>query len=217
MAHPPRSTPPGEHRPVLLDEVLAALAVAPGAVVVDCTVGWAGHAVELLRRAGPAGRLIGLDLDADNPPRAPERPAATGPAFSLHHGHFAPLPAVRAAAGGGGGGRWRLHPSAGRWELHAAARAFQALRILVNRELANLDGLLRVLPEVLRPGGAAAIISFHSGEDRRVKAAFRDGLHAGVYAEVSDEPLRAGFAERQQNPRSRSAKLRWARRRLLGA
>ncbi len=108
-------------------------------------------------------------------------------------------------------------PTPRQQQIRPAARVFQALRILVNRELANLDHLLRVLPEVLKPGGRAAIISFHSGEDRRVKAAFRDGLRAGVYAEVSDEPLRAGFAERQQNPRSRSAKLRWARRRLLGA
>src|SRR5262249_24744631 len=72
----------------------------------------------------------------------------------------------------------RLHPEPGRWDLHPAARTFQALRILVNRELANLEQLLRVLPTCLRPGGRAAIISFHSGEDRLVKAAFRDGLRA---------------------------------------
>src|SRR5207237_7022293 len=60
-------------------------------------------------------------------------------------------------------------------KLHPAARTFQALRILVNRELANLDRLLKVLPDCLNPGGVAAIISFHSGEDRRVKDAFRDG------------------------------------------
>ena len=54
-----RSTPAGEHRPVLLDDVLAALDARPGQVVIDCTVGWAGHAVELLRRVGPAGRLVG--------------------------------------------------------------------------------------------------------------------------------------------------------------
>ena len=73
------------------------------------------------------------------------------------------------------------------------------------------EQLLRVLPAVLRPGGRAAIISFHSGEDRLVKAAFRDGLRAGVYAEVAAEPIRPSFAERTANPRSRSAKLRWAR------
>src|SRR5260370_10276436 len=99
MAHPPRSPSHGEHRLVLLDEVLAALAVGPGAVVVDCTTGWAGHSVELLRRAGPSGRLIGLDLDADNLPRASERLRAVGFPFSLHHGNFASLPTVLAAEG----------------------------------------------------------------------------------------------------------------------
>ncbi|HZT78913.1 MAG TPA: 16S rRNA (cytosine(1402)-N(4))-methyltransferase RsmH, partial [Gemmataceae bacterium] len=112
----------------------------------------------------------------------------------------------------GQGGRWRLHPKPGKWQAHPAARTFQALRILVNRERGNLEQLLRVLPACLKPGGRAAVISFHSGEDRVVKAAFRDGLRAGVYSAVSPEPVRASFAERTANPRSRSAKLRWARR-----
>jgi 16S rRNA (cytosine1402-N4)-methyltransferase len=283
-------------------------------VVVDCTVGWAGHAVELLRCAGPTGRLIGLDLDADNLPRAREQLAEFELTFSLHHGNFASLPAVLACEGVaevdavladlgmssmqvddpdrgfsyardgpldmrmdrsrgrtaaqllaaitetdlaqalhelgdepeaervaaiivagrektalertgdlarlllegarnlGKSNPWRLHPAPGRWETHPAARTFQALRILVNRELASLEHLLRVLPQVLHSGGIAAIISFHSGEDRRVKAAFRQGFHDGVYAAVSPEPIRAGPTEKARNPRSRSAKLRWARR-----
>jgi 16S rRNA (cytosine1402-N4)-methyltransferase len=96
-------------------------------------------------------------------------------------------------------------------KLHPAARTFQALRILVNRELANLDRLLAVLPDVLNSGGIGAIISFHSGEDRRVKQAFRDAHRGGIYAEVSDEAIVADQAEQRQNPRSRSAKLRWAK------
>ena len=96
--------------------------------------------------------------------------------------------------------------------LLPATRVFQTVRILVNRELASLQGLLRALPYVLNPGGTAAIISFHSGEDRLVKAAFKDGLHAGLYAAISDDPVRPGDAEKLANPRSRSAKLRWARR-----
>jgi 16S rRNA (cytosine1402-N4)-methyltransferase len=307
-----RSTPPGEHRPVLRDEVFAALDLRPGAVVVDCTVGWAGHATELLRRVGPDGRLIGLDLDADNLPRARERLAVVGFPFTLHHSNFAALPTVLATEGlaavdavladlgmssmqvddpergfsyvrdgpldmrmdrtrgrtaaellatlteqelsqalwelgdepqadriaaavvaarerspirrtadfarliqectRAGDKVWRLHPAPGKWELHPAARTFQALRLLVNRELANLGQLLRVLPDCLRPGGRAAVISFHSGEDRLVKSAFREGLRAGVYAAVADEPVRASFAERTANPRARSAKLRWARK-----
>lgn len=94
-------------------------------------------------------------------------------------------------------------------KLHPAARTFQALRILVNREMANLERLLRVLPDVLKPGGRAAIISFHSGEDRRVKDAFRDGLRGGKYSEVSREPETASEEEIRANGRARSAKLRW--------
>ena len=233
-----RSTPAGEHRPVLLDEVLAALAPVEGNVIVDCTTGWAGHSAELLRRVGSNGRLIGLDLDPENLPRARERLTAVGFPFTLHHSNFAALPTVlaeenmervdavladlgmssmqvddaergfsyvptgrstcawtgraadprpmllttiseeelaRACAtsvtnrkpsawrrcswkrrGQGklrrtvdvsrvshrSGERrkteWRLHPAPGKWNLHPAARTFQALRILVNRELGNL-------------------------------------------------------------------------------
>jgi 16S rRNA (cytosine1402-N4)-methyltransferase len=308
-----RSTPQGEHRPVLLNEVLAALDAKPGQVVVDCTVGWAGHSAELLQRVGPGGRLVGFDLDPDNLPRARARLEPLGCPFSLHHGNFAGVQTALAAEGitevdavladlgmssmqvddaergfsyvrdgpldmrmdrsrgrtaaqllatipeddlrqalhdlgdepeaaliakavvqarksgaiertadlariireateGDADRPWRLHPRPGQWNLHPAARTFQALRILLNRELANLGQLLRVVPAVLRPGGRAAIISFHSGEDRLVKAAFRDGLNAGIYAHAAPDPGRAGPEERTANPRSRSAKLRWAER-----
>jgi 16S rRNA (cytosine1402-N4)-methyltransferase len=310
-----RSTPKGEHRPVLLEGVLAVLDPQPGQVVVDCTVGWAGHAVELLRRIGATGRLIGLDLDGENLPPARERLTAVGYPFALHHGNFAGLPAVLAAEGletvdailadlgmssmqvdeqergfsyvrdgpldmrmdrtrgrtaaellatisesdlhqaleelgdepearriaaaivaarriepirrtgdlsrlimellhGGEKSQgWRLHPSPTRWQIHPAARTFQALRILVNRELANLEQLLRVLPTCLAPAGKTALISFHSGEDRLVKTAFRAGLRDGHFSNVSQEPLLASWRERTENPRARSAKLRWAAKR----
>jgi len=97
-------------------------------------------------------------------------------------------------------------------KLHPAARTFQALRMLVNRELANLQRLLAVGPTVLKPGGRIAIISFHSGEDRLVKQSFRDGQRAGLYDEISPDPINATAAEQSANPRSRSAKLRWAQR-----
>jgi 16S rRNA (cytosine1402-N4)-methyltransferase len=97
-------------------------------------------------------------------------------------------------------------------KLHPAARTFQALRMLVNRELANLERLLAVIPECLKPGGRAAIISFHSGEDRVVKRAFREGHQRGLYSAIAREPVVATEAEERGNPRSRSGKLRWAER-----
>jgi 16S rRNA (cytosine1402-N4)-methyltransferase len=97
-------------------------------------------------------------------------------------------------------------------QLLPSTRVFQALRILVNRELANLQSLLRTLPDGLAPGGVAAIISFHSGEDRLVKSAFRAGVLGGLYSGASDDPVRPTEEEKLTNPRSRSAKLRWARR-----
>lgn len=313
-----RSTPPGQHRPVLLEEVLHLLAPGPGAVIVDATVGWAGHAVAIVERLGATGRLIGIDLDPANLSRARERLEPLHLPCSLHHGNFAALASILSSEGieqvdgvladlgmssmqvddsergfsyvrdgpldmrmdptrgrsaaqllatisqadlatalrelgdepdadrisaaivaardqgeltrttelarviqqasrGGGEQAWRLHPSPGRWNLHPAARTFQTLRILVNRELANLEQLLRVLPGLLQFGGSAAIISFHSGEDRLVKAAFRNGFRKGIYEEISSEPIRPSPGERQDNPRSRSAKLRWARRGRLCA
>jgi 16S rRNA (cytosine1402-N4)-methyltransferase len=313
-----RSTVAGEHRPVLLESVLAVLDPRQGQVIVDCTAGWAGHAVELLSRVGEKGRVIGLDLDGENLIRAQEQLAKAGKNFSLHQGNFAGLPAILAAEGltnvdailadlgmssmqvddqergfsymrdgpldmrmdrsrghtaaqllasisendlqqallkfgdepeakriaaavvaarqrkpiertgdlarlimetiqpGQQNERWRLHPTPNRWNIHPAARTFQTLRILVNRELANLEQLLRVLPTCLAPGGKAAIISFHSGEDRRVKAAFRTGHRNEIYSNISPEPLVASWDERAANPRARSAKLRWAQRTLLG-
>ncbi len=307
-----RSTPAGQHRGVLMDDVLRVLEPKPGMTVVDCTVGWAGHSAELLTRIGPTGRLVGFDMDADNLPKARERLTAIGHPFHLHHGNFAGVQQVLAELGieavdalvadlgmssmqvddpqrgfsyardgaldmrmdrtrGRSAAQllatisakelaeqlstladepnaeviaraivqarerspitttgelvtviqaatnqrdWQLHPAAGKWNLHPAARTFQALRILVNRELANLEHLLRVLPQVLKPGGRAAIISFHSGEDRLVKAAFRAGRDEGIYGESSADPIRPQFRERESNPRSRSAKLRWASRAL---
>ena len=91
-------------------------------------------------------------------------------------------------------------------------RVFQALRIAVNDEFSALTTLLVQLPRVLNPGARVAILTFHSGEDRRVKKAFAAGLAEGVYEEIAREVLRPGPEERRDNPRSSSAKLRWARR-----
>ncbi len=91
-------------------------------------------------------------------------------------------------------------------------RVFQAIRIAVNEEFSALDTFLRTLPDCLAPGGRVAILSFHSGEDRRVKLAFREGQRAGTYAEVAPDVIRPGPQERRENTRAGSAKLRWARR-----
>lgn len=86
-----RSTPVGEHRPVMLSSVLDVLQPRSGQVVVDCTVGWGGHALELVSRIQPGGTFIGLDLDAENLPRTRERLDKTGFLFHLHHLNFAGL------------------------------------------------------------------------------------------------------------------------------
>ncbi|MGE4563538.1 MAG: 16S rRNA (cytosine(1402)-N(4))-methyltransferase RsmH [Victivallaceae bacterium] len=89
-------------------------------------------------------------------------------------------------------------------------RCFQALRIAVNDEFSALDSLLNSLPLVLKSGGRVAILSFHSGEDRRVKHAFKDGFANGVYQAIGG-PIRASARERFENPRSKCAILRTAR------
>lgn len=104
---------------------------------------------------------------------------------------------------------WRAQVADG---LHPAARTFQALRMIVNEELSGLEQFLRVAPHCLAPGGRIGIISFHSGEDRRVKHAFRDGLRNGFFDAVSNEVIRPSASEIHSNPRSRSAKFRRARR-----
>jgi len=96
--------------------------------------------------------------------------------------------------------------------VHPATRTFQALRIAVNDELANLETLLAKLPDVLAPGGRAGVISFHSLEDGRVKRAFASMKSAGLGEVLTTRPIVAGPAETAVNPRSRSAKLRGIRR-----
>jgi 16S rRNA (cytosine1402-N4)-methyltransferase len=91
-------------------------------------------------------------------------------------------------------------------------RVFQALRIAVNDEFSALESFLRRLPDCLNAHGRVAILTFHSGEDRRVKKAFATGLKAGAYAQIAENVIRPTADERRANPRSVAAKLRWARR-----
>ena len=93
----------------------------------------------------------------------------------------------------------------------SVTRVFQSVRIEVNEEFAALEALLRSLPFCLKPGGRVAILTFHSGEDRRVKKAFQAAHREGVFSEIARDVIRASPDECRANPRATSAKLRWAR------
>jgi 16S rRNA (cytosine1402-N4)-methyltransferase len=295
-------TPAGTHRPIMVTEVLEVLAPKPGEVVVDATLGYGGHAQELLPRLQPGGRLLGLEVDPVELPRTETRLRALGfgpDTFTVHRSNFAGLPRVLAQADLPGADGiladlgvssmqlddpargfsvkfagpldMRMNPQRGqpasalleRMSAEALAalladnadepqaaplaralagrsfgtttalavavraalphlhgenldlsirRVFQALRVAVNDEFSALETFLRVLPQCLRPGGRAVILTFHSGEDRRVKQAFDAGFRGGDYSEIAREVLCPTSAERHANPRSSSAKLRWARR-----
>jgi 16S rRNA (cytosine1402-N4)-methyltransferase len=111
---------------------------------------------------------------------------------------------VRRALGGAGG----------RGRIDAATRTFQALRMAVNDELGEIETALKDAVLLLRPGGRLLTISFHSGEDRIAKLAFRSDARLEV---LTKKPVQAQAEERRANPRSRSAKLRVAERRIVDA
>ncbi|MDX9898709.1 MAG: 16S rRNA (cytosine(1402)-N(4))-methyltransferase RsmH [Spirochaetia bacterium] len=92
----------------------------------------------------------------------------------------------------------------------ATRRVFQAIRIAVNEELSALDALLLDIPRCLKPGGRVVVLTFHSGEDKRVVASFEEGLRSGLYSRMHEEDIRESREERYGNPRSRSVRLRWA-------
>ncbi|MEP6698939.1 MAG: 16S rRNA (cytosine(1402)-N(4))-methyltransferase RsmH [Verrucomicrobiota bacterium] len=294
-------TPAGTHRPIMVAEILEILAPQPGQIAVDCTLGYGGHAQEILPRLQPGGRLLGLDADPIELPRTDARLRSLGynaETFTTHRTNFAGLPQILARAGLSGADLiladlgvssmqiddpargfsmkhdgpldMRMNPARGQSaavflrsldaakltrlleenadephaELLGAAlagkflettrslastvrtalprlpddavdlsvrRVFQSLRVAVNDEFSALDTFLRQLPSCLNPGGRVAILTFHSGEDRRVKKSFAEGQRANLYCDISDEVIRPSATERNANPRSVSAKLRWAR------
>lgn len=299
-------TPAGTHRPILVAEILEVLAPRPGETAVDATLGYGGHARELLSRLQPGGRLLGLDADPVELPKTEARLRGLGygpESFTAHRTNFASLPRTLSAAGMSGADllladlgvssmqlddpargfslKWdspldmRMNPHRGQpaavflaaiqaptlaqlllenadephaqllatalagrrlattGQLAAAIRAalpqrpieehegairrvFQALRIAVNDEFSTLELFLRQLPHCLNPGGRVAILTFHSGEDRRVKKGFVVGLREGLYAAVAEDVIRPSAEERRDNPRSAAAKLRWAKRAASG-
>jgi 16S rRNA (cytosine1402-N4)-methyltransferase len=103
-------------------------------------------------------------------------------------------------------------PAMKRDRIHPATRTFQALRIVVNRELDEIEALLDAAPKLLKPSGRLVVISFHSLEDRIVKDSLREGARQGTWELVTKKPVMAGEEEIERNPRSRSAKLRAAER-----
>jgi 16S rRNA (cytosine1402-N4)-methyltransferase len=285
-------TPAGTHRPVMVREVMEVLAPRAGGLAVDCTLGYGGHAVELLPDLQPGGRLIGLDVDPIELPKteARLRKLGFGPdVFTTTRGNYAglartlsePVDIILADLGVSsmqmdnpergftckydGPLDLRMNPRRGQTAsallatlnqpdltallienadepdadrmAHAilqasvsttmqlskviqraggdedtVRRVFQALRIAVNDEFAALEAFLRSLPLCLKAGGRVAILTFHSGEDRRVKKSFQSGERNGSYSQIAHEVVRATSEELRANPRSRSAKLRWAQR-----
>lgn len=297
-------TPAGTHRAIMVDEVLAVLQPKPGHLAVDATLGYGGHAREILLRTLPGGRLIGLDTDPIELRKTEARLRAEGfgpDALTIVHSNFAGLARVLATHGVEGADiiladlglssmqidnpergftykfdgplDLRMNPNKGRSaaeflagveagklaellrenadepraELLATAmvearakhpiqttrdlrsviertlpgtqdrentlrRVFQALRIEVNDEFGALETFLRFLPQCLKPGGRVAILTFHSGEDRRVKRFLEEGLRMEVYSSSSKEVIRPAPAEIRANSRAAPAKLRWAER-----
>jgi 16S rRNA (cytosine1402-N4)-methyltransferase len=304
-------TPAGMHRPIMVEEILEVLDPKPGQIVLDATLGYGGHASEILKRILPGGRLIGLDTDSIELPKTEARLRANGmpeEVLAVRNINFAGVQKVlteleidgvdllladlgvssmqlddpgrgfsfkfegpldlRMNPGKGISGaellrrietvelarilrenadepgaerlaeaileRQRFRPItttvalieivrrfAGRERGSERSddtvrRVFQALRIEVNDELGALDNLLRVLPSIMKRGGKAAILTFHSGEDRRVKKAFFAGKSAGIFSKISEDVIRPSAAEVRSNPRASSAKLRWAIRSEAG-
>lgn len=299
-------TPAGTHRPIMVAEILAGLSPKPGQLVVDCTLGYGGHAKELLAAIQPGGKLLGLDVDPMELPKTENRlrqSITDQESLIVRRSNFAGLSRVALEVFPEGADLiladlglssmqlddpqrgftfkldapldMRMNPQHGQSaaallskvnEAKLAAllkenadepravrlarailqvqqrtpiestreladvvrdalsqtdcaedeailsvrRVFQALRIAVNDELGALDALLNQIPHCLRPGGRVAILTFHSGEDRRVKQAFKAGLAAGVYSSVTDTVIRATPEEQHSNPRSAPAKLRFA-------
>ena len=98
--------------------------------------------------------------------------------------------------------------------IHPATRTFQALRIHVNRELDEIKALFEAAPKLLKPSARLVVISFHSLEDRIAKDSLRDGAQLGIWEILTKKPVTAGEQEMDRNPRSRSAKLRAAERKV---
>lgn len=295
-------TPAGQHRPIMVDEILDVLNIQPGQRCVDCTLGYGGHSEKLLQAIQPDGTLLALDQDPIEIIKTEERlrtPDFADNTLIIRRTNFAGLSSILTDIGWNEGADailadlglssmqidnpergfsfkhdgpldMRMNPQRGlpaneliartkpsklqRWlaeysdEPHATVvadaiaekkfpmtkdlelailnclpthikdedrgktirRVFQAIRIQVNEEFSALDTWLRQLPHCLKPGARVAVLTFHSGEDRRVKKAFQALYRNHIFSSISKEVIRASHEERHNNPRASSAKLRWA-------
>jgi 16S rRNA (cytosine1402-N4)-methyltransferase len=299
------STPAGAHLPIMVPEILAALSPLEGATVLDCTLGWGGHARALAGAAGPSGRVVALDRDGEELARTSARLAAEGVTVAAIHANFAGAAAALRGQGlsaadalladlgvssmqldrperglsfkndgpldmrmdrsrGVTAAQWLaaaseaeiaralerygderdaraiaallverrargLSPKTtfelaslvaeakglgpGRvvkkdaFSAHPATRVFQALRIAVNDERAALEALLSALPALLRPGGRAAFLTFHSGEEALVQRALQEQAARGLWRAPLEPPRKPSPEEVRENPRARSARL----------
>jgi 16S rRNA (cytosine1402-N4)-methyltransferase len=292
-----------QHVPVLLEESLKFLAVRPGGVYADLTLGLGGHSAEIARRLGAKGKLIAFDRDLEAMSKAQVRLAAVaeelGAEMPVVEYVSRPFSEVAEVITPGaldglladfgvsslqldeahrgfsfrtdGPLDMRMDPRSGLTaeqvvnqvdeeelanliyefgeerrsrriaraivrarpitttaelarvvsavappikgeKIHPATRTFQALRIRVNDELQEIQSLLKSAGSLLKPGGRLVLISFHSLEDRLVKDALRDGAKAGQFELLTKKPVVATEQESLRNPRSRSAKLRAAKK-----
>ncbi len=291
-----------EHFPVLREEVIEFLDPHPDGVYVDCTLGGAGHALKILERSSPTGRLIGIDQDGEAIEGAHKRLKPFEARTTIIHGNFSDLREILRALNIGqvdgilldlgvsyqqliDGNRGFSFQSEGpldmrmdqtqgepasklintlsqgelegilrrygeaRWarriaksivmyrqktpiatttqlrdiissavlkpprRIHPATKAFQAIRIIVNDELNNLETIIRDGIPLLKSGGRLCIVSFHSLEDRIVKKTLRQyAKPPGSITIITKKPIVPSKEEISENPRARSAKLRVAER-----
>ncbi len=300
------STPAGMHLSICVNEILELLQITPGQTGLDATLGYGGHALEMLKCLNSKGHLYAIDVDPLELPRTQERLERLGygsDILEIRQMNFSQIDQIAVEAGpfnfvladlgvssmqidnpdrgfsfrSEGPLDLRLNPQMGSTaanrlkkmsldelqdmlvenadEPHAGTiaraiisylqhgisistttqlrniikdalkfvpqisadeikkscqRTFQALRIDINKEFEVLDEFLEKLPDVMATGGRVAILTFHSGEDRRVKKSFKYFLREGVYREIAPDPIRPSAEECHANSRARSAKLRWA-------
>lgn len=291
-------TPAGMHRPICVQEICEVLQLKRGMIGLDCTLGYGGHSLKILKRILPGGKLIALDIDSIELEKTKKRFRNIGvpeSVFTTRHMNFSqikdcleifddkfdfiladlgvssmqldtpergfsfknpsPLDLRLNTSSGLTAGQLLMQidscklknifienadePNAdklaegiirkkedcqttvalanvindilgGKENKPTIQRVFQALRIEVNKEFEALDQLLLDIPNCLHKNGRIAILTFHSGEDRRVKKSFKHLVETGIYSKCIRRPIRPSSKERYDNPRSSSAKLRWA-------